>query len=271
MSDTILVDGVDLESELRHIRFAGWGDVHTAAGLAGSNYSSPLRDGEVWRKKRRSPTVVPLSFAITPDGADVDELMASANAEWFKLLRLFPRRRPVTLTRRLAVATEYGVQTVEMETSAERVQEVAPNWVAHSYQDGVLMVRNLHGAWFDVNNRVYTITPGEAHYLPATGTTDTASISITLSGGTGIQTLENHSAGVWLQYNWAGIDPASVVTVDVVGFKVLRTAAGVTVGSLSRFSHGGENRFMIIDPDMGDNEFTLNQGQAVVTYREAYL
>lgn len=271
MSDTILVDGVPFEDEFRHIRFNGWGDTLAAGSLGGSNFESPLRDGEVWRRKRRTATVVPLAWSITPAGTDVDTLMAYANTEWFRLLRMFPRRRPVSLTRVMNVVTEYGVRTVRQEAQVERVQEVAPNWASHAYQDGVLILRNLDGVWYSEDETVFTVNAGVTEFLPARGTTDTGNIEVTLTGGVGVQTLTNVSAGVWLSYNWSGLDPTSRVVINVPNFTSRRYYGTVSAVSLSRLTHGGDERFMVVDPDHGDNEFTVSSGTAQITYREAYL
>lgn len=274
MSDTILIDGVDFESEFRHIRFNGWGDMFTAAGTTGRNFEIPGRHGEVWVRKPRAASTLSLSWSVTPDGTSVDERMARANSEWFKLLRLFPQRRTVQLTRVIGVATEHGIQQVRQVTNVERVDAIAPNWVWHNYQDGFITLRNFQGCWFDDETTTFTVSPGVSTFAPVSGTTDTSAVVITLAGGVAAQVLTNVTTGVSLTYNWAGIDPASTVLIDAEAFTVRRIVAPSTnVTSLSRFEHSGDSRFMVLDPNLGDgvNEFTVSSGTATVQYSGVWL
>lgn len=272
MSDGVLVDGVPFEAELRHISFEGWGDMHATAGLAGRNYEAPLRDGEVWRQKTRGASAVSMRFSITPYGADVKTAMAVGNAEWQNLLRMFPRRRPLLLSRDVSVMTEHGIRNVRQECTAEMVDALAPSWRSHWLQNGVIQFRNLDGCWYAAEERVYNVVAGSPKHLPARGTTDTSRIVVELRDGVGVQTLTNETAGIWLSYDWSTVAADSTVEVDVPNFIVRRipSGGGAPLFSFTRFGHGGATPFMVVDPDLGDNVFTLNTGTATITYRDAF-
>lgn len=272
MVDTVLVDGVDIETNARHLQIDGWGDLFATAGFKGSNYDAPKRDGVIWRQKSLDVGVASLSFSITNDAADADTAIAEANSEWADIVRMFPRRRPVEITRVVTMRDGFGGhQEVRQVAQAELAESIAPNWLTQSFQRAALTFRLLDGCWFSEEPLRYTLTPGQSFYLPAPGTVDTANIVIDLADGEGVQTLTNVSAGLSLTYDWSGKPADSTVQVDVFDFTVTRTDSLGIRTSISPFAHQGDERFMLIDPSFGDNEFTLSSGSAVITYRGAWM
>jgi hypothetical protein len=274
MADDLLVDGVSIESGLRHLQFDGWGDMFATSGVKGGNYDVPGRHGQVWHRKARDVGIVSCRFSIEPQGTDIDTLMTATNTEWLRILRMFPRRRTVNLTRVITIDEGNGPTVVRQTAPAELAEAIAPNWVTHSLQTGILTFRLLHGAWFDETYSTFNIPSGVSTFVPVSGSTDTATVVVDLTAtAAGVQTLTNVSAGVSLSYAWTADRVGSVVRVDAGGFTVLRypPASAPAVSSLASFSHSGDPRFMILDPDLGDNEFTLNTGAAVLNYRGAWL
>jgi hypothetical protein len=271
--DDVLVDGVSIEAGIRHISLVGWGDMHATPAFKGDNYDVPGRPGQVWRTKTHDVGVASLNFSITSAATDLPGMLADANTEWARILRMFPRRRPVNLTRVLGMRDDQGQRyEVRQVARAELAESIAPNWETQSFQRGVLTFRLLDGYWFSEDPITYTVLPGQTTYLPAPGTTDTSNMTIVLSGGTDLQRLTNTSADVWMYYDWsAPVDPASVLTIDVPNFTATRRVGGATFNSVGRIRHSGDERFMLIDPDLGDNAFTITSGKAVITYRGAWL
>jgi hypothetical protein len=197
------------------------------------------------------------------------EEIAQLNANWRTIVRLVSvRRRPLLLSKRVSLPDG---ELVTVTARAELSGDLSQARINASTARAVLTFRLLDGCWFAEDASTFNVIPGQSVFLPANGTADTGNITVTLMGGVGVQTLTNVSAGVWLSYDWSTVGASDVITVDVPGFNVLRDTGGGPFASLTRFKHGGDDRFMLIDPDLGDNEFTLSSGKAVVSYREAYL
>lgn len=268
MTTTVLIDGIDVEAERRHIRFQGWGGMFATAGLVGDNDAIPNRAGQRWREKTRDVGIARLQFSIVSRLHEVPAAMAAANREWFDLVKpAAPRRRPVELTRVLQAESD-GVLVEHRQTAAaELVDSIEPDWVSHRMQRGTLTFRLLDGCWFDEDSTSWDIPSGRDTLIPARGTTDTSRILITLTGGVGVQTLTNVSAGVSVSIDWAGLQAGAKVTIDVEAFKVLADGAA----ALTRVSHAGDRKLMIIDPDLGDNRFTLTSGAVKLSYFGAWL
>lgn len=274
MVDTLLVDGVDIESNLRHIQSDGWGSLFATPGTAGDNYSVPGRDGEVWRRKDHDVGIASLQFSIINDKIDVPSMMAEANSEWADLLRMFPRRRPVELTRVVSMRDRNGVGYVDVRQTAmaELAESIAPNWLTQSFQTGVLTFRILGGCWFDEDPTTVTVTAGTPLFVPVPGTTDTSNLVARMTvPAAGLQTLANVSTGVTMSYNWPADRVGSTVIVDASAFTIKRDTGSAIVNSPGVFSHTGDNRFFVLDPDLGDNELTLSAGTVSLSYRGAWL
>lgn len=268
MTETVLIDGVDAEAGRRHIRFQGWGGMFTTAGLVGDNDSVPHRAGQRWREKTRDVGIARLPFSIVSRLNDVPAAMAAANREWFDLVKLAaPRRRPVELTRVLQVESD-GIRVEHRHiAAAELADSIEPDWVSHRMQRGSLTFRLLDGCWFDEDSTSWDIPSGRDTLIPARGTTDTSRIFITLTGGVGVQALTNVSAGVSVSIDWTGLPSTAKVEIAVDTFTVMANGAS----ALTRVSHSGDRKLMIIDPDLGDNRFTLTSGAAKLSYYGAWL
>lgn len=270
--DTLLIDGFDTRNLFTVVE--KWDGMDGAAGVRGNNVTPSGRDGELWRRKSREAGKATIGIAVLPvspttgaEPATAAGRLAQFNANWAEIVRrVSVRRRPLTLERRLSLPD--GVETT-LTAKAELAGGVPQARINADHARAVLPFTLLDGCWFG-ESATYQVDPGESAYLPAQGTTDTSNMRITLTGGTGTQTLRNVSAGVWLSYLWTGYEGSTVV-IDVPNFTVFRYQGAFKFTSLFRLSHGGDARFMLVDPDLSDNEFTVNQGQAIIEYRGAYL
>jgi hypothetical protein len=275
MTQPLKVDGVSIDDGLRGLRFDGFGDLHGTSSLVGSNYETPGRDGEVWRRKARAAGEISVKFAIVSTDRG-PAARAAVNAEWLKILRMFPRRRTVMLTRALDVLGEYGIETIEHEAEAELVESIEPQWISKYAQVGVLTLRILGGVWHTTGDRrVFNITPSPAEFVPVGGTTDTHNIVLTFSGysNTGIQRLTNLTTGVYVEidYSKTSATTAPTLVLLVEDFRAYRPLAGVNYQQLRAVTHSGDPRFMILDPDEGPNEFALTGGKCRIEWRDAWL
>lgn len=273
--DTLLIDGTDTATLFTVVE--DWSGMESGAGVRGSNYSVPGRGGEVWRRKPRDVGQVSIGIAVLPADpvtgvypSTRDGRIAQLNANWQTIKRLVgTRRRPLSLSRRLSLAD--GEQ-VTLTASAEFTGDLGQSRINAETARAVLTFRLLDGCWFSEEPLTYTVNAGVSTYVPAVGTTDTANMTVTLSGisTSAVTTLTNVSAGVSLTYDLTGLT-ADNVLIDVDRFTVTRNLSGVANNSLSRLTHVGDDRFMVIDPDLGDNEFTISSGSAVISYRGAWL
>lgn len=271
-AERFFIDGKPIQAGLTYIEFQGIGGMFTTAGLRGANFAPPGLDGERWRQKARTVALVSLRFALVADRAG-EYGEADLNAEWESLLRLFPRRRTVTVARDVSVMTESGIVTTRQEAIAEMVDSIAPSFLTRTARRGSLTLKLLDGAWFGATRR-FTVVPGRSSFLPVGGTTDTKQLVVKMRGGSGVQVLRNQSTGVQLSYDWStltGAQLTSEIIIDVQKFTVLRAQPGNAVlSSLTRFAHAGDDYFMLLDPDLGDNELTLSSGTATVEWKDAY-
>jgi hypothetical protein len=274
MTGVLLVDGVDIDAGLRGIRFEGFGNLFTTSELVGDNYETPGRDGEVWRRKSRAAGTNSLRFAIvTKDRGAAGK--AAVNAEWLKVLRLFPRRRPVELTRFIDVVTEHGIETITQVAQAEMTGSIQPEWISHYAQVGVLSFKVLEGAWFSQHSRVVNIDSIGSTFVPVSGSTDTHKLELSFTGYTnaGIQRLTNLSTGVYLEIDYAksAVASSSPFVVLVDEFRAIRESGGINYQQLRAITHVGDPRFMILDPDAGDNELVLTGGKCRLEWKAAWL
>lgn len=273
--DTLLIDGVDTSNLFAVVEDF---DVYGAAGVRGSNYTVPGRHGSVWVQKPREELTVSLGIAVLAtdpvtgvEPVGLDAKVAQLNANWLAITRLVkPRRRLLELSRRISLPN--GEQTT-ITAAAEHPGELRPSRLGASALRTVLTFRLPLGIWLDETYSTFNIPSGVSTFIPVSGSTDTATVLIELTASVaGVQTLTNVSAGVSLSYNWGADRLTSTVRVDAGGFTVRRYPPGLPyVSSLAAFKHSGDPRYMILDPDLADNEFTLNTGSAVLNYRGAWL
>lgn len=262
----LYVDGVPVAQGARRVQFDGWGSMHTTGALSGSNYATPGLDGEVWRPKRRGPGFVSARFRIVTTNEDPRRAAALANAEWESIVRMFPRRRPVLVSRVHEVLVDGVLSERRQVASAELADVIAPSFLGHHFRTGELTFKLLDGCWYtDGDWRTFTIESDLPRHVPVSGTTDTHRIVVTFSGAHGPQRLTNVTAGVWME------SPRNT-TFDPLVWDVERfTAIQAKTSALASSSSSGDEYAMILDPDLGQNRFALTGGgTAVISWKDAW-
>lgn len=273
--DTLTVDGVDLA---RPDRIVETFQVGATTSWRGSNYTVPGKSGTVWVEKPRDTVTIPLGVTVTcadpetgVDPSGLDAKIAQFNQNWNDLVSLVkPRRRQIALGKRISLPD--GVEH-EVFDAAELAGPVAQSRLNAYTARTVLNFELEDGCWFDNDISTHTLVTG-ANYVPVSGTTDTSSLKVDLLvSAAGTQTLTNESTGVSFSYVWTASRVGHTVTVDAANFTVRRFDGVSLFTSLSPFSHAGDARFMVLDPDAGEgtNELTLNMGTATLSYRGAWL
>jgi hypothetical protein len=261
------IDGVPVAAGARQIRFAGWGDMWSTGTMSGGNYSTPGLDGEVWRRKRRDAGLITCRFHVFGDHPDPRRAAAIANTEWQTVLRMFPRRRPVVVTRVQDVLIDGVIVEQRQDALAELVDSITPAFLATSFRTGELTLKILDGCWHtDGEPRAYTLTSGVPTFIPVSGTTDTHRIAVTFSGASAGQRLTNESASVWMQI--AADTTVFPMVWNVEKFTGTQNGAFALGGSTS----GGDEYAMILDPDLGQNRLILTGGgSAKISWTDAWL
>ena len=150
------------------------------------------------------------------------------------------------------------------ECSAKFLGGLSPTMIVPGSMSRLsLRFLNLDGYWYAQADVIDTISGGGGTFT-ITGDATTRRVSLTFSGGTGVQTLTNTTNGVAVAYN--GDTTGTDVDLDVFGFTADQGGSNV-VGNVT---HSGDEFWMAVDP--GDNVFTLTGGGSVtIQAREAYL
>jgi hypothetical protein len=264
-SQHITVNGVPLNA-LGRIEQV-WEDLYGALELVGEPIHVPLRPGAI---------NVPEVLGAREFGVGMliygqhNQDFAGHNEKWRELAQLlFSPITPLTVNRVLAfpegtVPPGGTVPVITTTCQAKYVSGLEPRSVLHgTISKLALRFRNLDGYWYALDDTLATI-PAGGGTVALGGDTTTRRISITLSGGTGLQILSNTSTGVSVSFN--GDTTANPVVLDVLGF----TASQNGVNMAKFVNHSGDVFWMKMR--RGDNVFTLTGGgTAAIRARRAYI
>lgn len=244
MTDTILVDGVDVASAARIVKV--WEGVHVGAEQRGELLTYPGRDGQVDVDQPFDATVLSLGLIVRGGSGEV----TGFNDQYRTLRRLCKPGKTVTLTKQLSYSTGN-----EEYTATGKLLRITPGQLTPADYRAVVEFLNLDGLWYGAPTAIGTGA------VTVAGDVRTQRMTITLTGAGSSKTLTNTTNGWSLTY--AGTTASSVV-IDVEAMTA--TQGGVDKSSLLSWTKGMPMR---LEP--GANTLTISAGAAAISYRPAFL
>lgn len=239
-ADTILVDGIDLQTAARIIQT--WGGVHATPEQRGNGYTVPGRHGLVDDLDRPFGAGV-LSLGMMLRGGAPD--VTGFNDQMRTLKQLVKPGRKVTLTRRLSFGSGN-----EDHTQAARCMPFTPDMASPADGKIVLTFALLDGLWYGSQ---VSFTRGASSAQTITGDTVTRRITITTTGS---GTLTNSTTG-------------NVLTVT--GAHTLDVEHYTTSGSLANVAASGDPLGAWFSLAPGSNTIGwVGTGTVTIAYNPAY-
>jgi hypothetical protein len=249
----LTIDGTPLQEYGRVEQV--WTDVMGTPPLGGSTIVVPLRPGGL--DVPRVPGPREFTVGMVLHGADGKDA-AGHNDAWRSLARLLWKpQAPLEVRRTLVFSTGAETHTCR----ARYLDGLSPSYLVPGALSRVaLRFTNLDGYWYGIAQTTATIEGSGSIVMP--GDSSTRRISITLTGGTGIQTITNTTTGCSLDYNG---DTAVPVVIDVETFTAAQGGASV----IGNIAHAGDVFWMRLDP--GENLLTVSAGTALISAVPVYL
>lgn len=265
----ITINGVPLQGIGRVEQV--WEEVLGSPELFGSAVHVPLRPGAL--DVPQVPGTREFGIGMILHGAGHPD-QAGHNDAWRSLARMvWSPRLPLDVRRTVRFST--GDET--HQCAAKYISGLGPNMIVPgSMSRAALRFRNIDGYWYALTDTVAGVVSGTPATMTVPGDAETHRMTITLSGGTGLQTLTNTTNGVLMTFNAPTTD--TPVDIDVLGFTAYQdttvqgengpeTISTPVVGSMT---HTGDTFWMRMQP--GSNTLTLTGGgTATIRVRAAYL